>query len=130
MLYQVPKNFTKQHNSSNGNWKIFTSPNRFENLRLQDDSSNILFHNKRADNPLFISNPVLVPQGSVRMRNQNNKRNTFASHKSRRPSICTTKSRGGSRTAATSKMEHFGIIVNGWKHHMQGQRNLKMRKYV
>ena len=23
--------------------------------------------------------------------------------------------RGGSRTAATSKMEHFGIIVNGWK---------------
>ena len=23
--------------------------------------------------------------------------------------------RGGSRTAATSKMEHFVIIVNGWK---------------
>ena len=24
-------------------------------------------------------------------------------------------SRGGSRTAAKSKMEHFVIIVNGWK---------------
>ena len=24
-------------------------------------------------------------------------------------------SRGGSRAAATSKMEHFVIIVNGWK---------------
>ena len=24
-------------------------------------------------------------------------------------------SRGGSRTAATSKMKHFVIIVNGWK---------------
>ena len=24
-------------------------------------------------------------------------------------------SRSGSRTAATSKMEHFAIIVNGWK---------------
>ena len=35
-------------------------------------------------------NPVLVPHESVRMRNQNNKRNTFAFHKSRRPSICTT----------------------------------------
>ena len=23
--------------------------------------------------------------------------------------------RGGTRTAATSKMEHFVIIVNGWK---------------
>ena len=28
-----------------------------------------------------------------------------------RPSVI----RGGSRTAATSKMEHFAIIVNGWK---------------
>ena len=35
-------------------------------------------------------NPLLVPHESVRMRNQNNKRNTFAFHKSRRPSICTT----------------------------------------
>ena len=26
-----------------------------------------------------------------------------------------TKTTGGSRTAATSKMEHFVIIVNGWK---------------
>ena len=26
----------------------------------------------------------------MRLRNQNNKRNTFVSHKSRRPSICTT----------------------------------------
>ena len=26
-----------------------------------------------------------------------------------------TQTRGGSRTAATSKMEHFEIIVNGWK---------------
>ena len=28
---------------------------------------------------------------------------------------CKTKSRVGSRTAATSKMERFVIIVNGWK---------------
>ena len=28
---------------------------------------------------------------------------------------CNSVSRGGSRTAATSKMEHFVIIVNGWK---------------
>ena len=26
-----------------------------------------------------------------------------------------SKKRGGSRTVATSKMEHFGVIVNGWK---------------
>ena len=26
-----------------------------------------------------------------------------------------SKNRGGSRTVATSKMERFGIIVNGWK---------------
>ena len=26
-----------------------------------------------------------------------------------------SKNRGGSRTVATSKMEGFGIIVNGWK---------------
>ena len=29
--------------------------------------------------------------------------------------ILTMMYRGGSRTAATSKMEHFVIIVNGWK---------------
>ena len=29
--------------------------------------------------------------------------------------IFTNVNRGGSRTAATSKMEHFVIIVNGWK---------------
>ena len=28
---------------------------------------------------------------------------------------CYGKGRGGSRTAATSKMELFAIIVNGWK---------------
>ena len=27
----------------------------------------------------------------------------------------SNKARGGSRTAAASKMEHFVIIVNGWK---------------
>ena len=48
------------------------------------------FQNKRTNNPSFISNPVLVPYGSVRMRNQNNKHNTFASHKRRRLSISTT----------------------------------------
>ena len=41
--------------------------------------------------PSFISNPVLVPHESVRILNQNNNRNTFESHNSRRPSICTTK---------------------------------------
>ena len=35
-------------------------------------------------------NPVLVPHDSEQMRNQNNKRNTLASRKSQRPSICTT----------------------------------------
>ena len=90
MLFQVPKKFAKQHSSSNGNTKILTSPNRFENLRLQDDSNNMSFQNKRTDNFSFISNPVLVPHESVRMRNQNNKCHTFASHNSRRPSICTT----------------------------------------
>ena len=45
---------------------------------------------KGTDNPSFISNPVLVPHRSVRMRNENNKHNTFTSHKSRRLSICTT----------------------------------------
>ena len=29
--------------------------------------------------------------------------------------LSSLKSRGGSRTAATSKMERFVIIVNGWK---------------
>ena len=90
MFYQVPNKFVKQHNSSNGNTKVFTSPNRFENLRLQDDSTNMSFQNKRTDNPSFILNPVLVRHESVRMQNQDNKRNTFASHKSRRPSICRT----------------------------------------
>ena len=34
-----------------------------------------------------------------------------------RPTICITEQhfRGGSRTAATSKMERFVIIVSGWK---------------
>ena len=93
MLYQVPKKYAEQHNSSNGNTTVLTSPNGFENLRLQNNSTNMSFHNKRTDNPSFISNPVLVPNESVRMRkrNENDKRNTFASHKSRRPSICTTK---------------------------------------
>ena len=48
------------------------------------------FQNKRTDNPSFMSNPVLVLHESVRMRNQNNKRNSFASRKSRRPSVSTT----------------------------------------
>ena len=30
-------------------------------------------------------------------------------------SISSISPRGGSRTAATSKVEHFVIIVNGWK---------------
>ena len=90
MLCQVPKKFAKQHNSSSGSTKILTSPNQFENLRLQDDSTNMSFQNKRTDNPSFISNPVLVPHESVRMQNENDKRNTFASYKSRMPSIYPT----------------------------------------
>ena len=31
------------------------------------------------------------------------------------PLSTLNKARGGSRTAAASKMEHFVIIVNGWK---------------
>ena len=31
------------------------------------------------------------------------------------PRLCSTITRGGSRAAATSKMERFVIIVNGWK---------------
>ena len=91
MLGQVPQKIAKQHNSSNGNTKILTLPNRFENLRMQDDSTNMSFQNKKTDNLLLISNPALVPHNSERMRNQNNKRNTFESCKIRRPSICTTK---------------------------------------
>ena len=34
---------------------------------------------------------------------------------SKNNSLDATVFRGGSRTAATSKMEHFVIIVNGWK---------------
>ena len=49
------------------------------------------FQNKRTDDPSFISNPILVQHRSTRMRNQNNKHNTFASHTSRRTSICATK---------------------------------------
>ena len=87
MPYQVPKKFAKQHNSN----KILTLPNRFENLRLQNDSTNTSFQNNRTDNPSFISNPALVPHESVRMRDQNDKHNMFVSHKSRKPHICTTK---------------------------------------
>ena len=36
MLVQALIKFAKQHNSSNGNTRILTSPNRFGNLRLQD----------------------------------------------------------------------------------------------
>ena len=50
MLYQVPKNFAKQRNSNNGNTKILTLPNWFENLRQQDDFTNISFQNNRAYN--------------------------------------------------------------------------------
>ena len=46
MLSQVPMKLAKQHSSSNGNTKILTSPNRFENLRLQDDSNNMSFQNQ------------------------------------------------------------------------------------
>ena len=82
MLCQVPQKFAKQHNSVNGNTKILTSPNRFENLRLQDDSTNMSFQYKRRDNPSFISNPVLVPHESWRTRNRSHKHNKFASRKS------------------------------------------------
>ena len=88
---KFPKNLLKQHNSSNINLKISTSPNCFENSRLQDDSTNMSFQNKRTDNPSFIAKLALVPHKSEQMQKQNNKRNTLASNKSRRPSICTTK---------------------------------------
>ena len=58
------------------------SSNRFEKLILQDDSTNKSFWNNRIDNPSFISNPALVSHEPVRMRNQNDKRNTFVSDKS------------------------------------------------
>ena len=73
MLFQVPKKCAKQHNPSNGNTKILTSPNRFENSRLRGDSNNMSFQNKRADNPSFISSPVLVPLQSARVPKQSNK---------------------------------------------------------
>ena len=60
--------------------------------------------------PLY---PALVPHESVRMRDQNNKRNTFASHYSRRSSICTTKK-----------------YLQNYVHHMKVQRNPKVKKYV
>ena len=41
------------------------------------------FQNKRTDNPSFIAKLALVPHKSEQMQNQNNKRNTLASNKSR-----------------------------------------------
>ena len=40
------------------------------------------FQNEKTNNPSFILNTVLVPHKSVRIQNQNDKRNTFASYKS------------------------------------------------
>ena len=46
---------------------------------------------------------------------KNEFRFSFCNGKSIKLSL-TTRARGGSRTATTSKMEHSVIIVNGWKH--------------
>ena len=72
--YQFSKKITRQHHSNNGNIKISTLPNRFENLRLQDDCRNRSFQNNRTDNPSFMSEPILVPHESVQMQNQNDER--------------------------------------------------------
>ena len=45
----------------------------------------MLFQNKS-----LMSNPVLIPHESVRIRNQINNRNNIGSYKSGKPSICTT----------------------------------------
>ena len=46
---------------------------------------NMLFQNKS-----LMSNPVLIPHESVRIRNQNNNRNNIGSYKSGRSSTCAT----------------------------------------
>ena len=120
--YQFSKKITRQHHSNNGNIKISTLPNRFENLRLQDDCRNRSFQNKRTDNPSFMSKPILVPHESVQMQNQNDER---------------------IRLYLIEVEDHLSVVPkNIYKirslnkewflrlHHIQAQRNSKVKKYV
>ena len=120
--YQFSKKITRQHHSNNGNIKISTLPNRFENLRLQDDCRNRSFQNNRTDNPSFMSKPILVPHESVQMQNQNDERIRFY---------------------LIEVEDHLSVVPkNIYKirslnkewflrlHHIQAQRNSKVKKYV
>ena len=120
--YQFSKKITRQHHSNNGNIKISTLPNRFENLRLQDDCRNRSFQNNRTDNPSFMSEPILVPHESVQMQNQNDERIRFY---------------------LIEVEDHLSVVPkNIYKirslnkewflrlHHIQAQRNSKVKKYV
>ena len=120
--YQFSKKITRQHHSNNGNIKISTLPNRFENLRLQDDCRNRSFQNNSTDNPSFMSEPILVPHESVQMQNQNDER---------------------IRLYLIEVEDHLSVVPkNIYKirslnkewflrlHHIQAQRNSKVKKYV
>ena len=122
MMFQVPIKFWKQNSSSNGNTKTLTSFSRFENLRLPDNFNNMSFQIKKTENPPFIWNPVLVPHESVRMRNQ----------------IISV-----IRLLLVIVEDHLSVqpknvykitsLNKEWLlelHHMQVQRNLKMKRYV
>ena len=117
--YQFSKKITRQHHSNNGNIKISTLPNRFENLRLQDDCRNRSFQN---NSPSFMSKPILVPHESVQMQNQNDER---------------------IRLYLIEVEDHLSVVPkNIYKirslnkewflrlHHIQAQRNSKVKKYV
>ena len=70
----------------------------------------------------------MSPRESVRMQNQNNKGNMFVSHKSRRPSICTTEkylqkyvseqklAPGIASYAGTTKSKNEKVYISGNSH--------------
>ena len=114
-----PSPLSLKKKKCNGNQKIFTSPNRIENVRMQDDSTNIAFQNKRTDNPSFISNPVLILHGSVRIRNQNNKHNNL--HFIKVEDNLSVQPKNIYKITSLNKDCLLEL------HHMQVQRNLTMK---
>ena len=86
---------------------------------MRDDSTNISFQNKRTDNPSFISNPVLIPHGSVRIRNQNNKHNNL--HFIKVEDNLSVQPKNIYKITSLNKDCLLEL------HHMQVQRNLTMK---
>ena len=78
------------------------------------------FRIKKPDNLLFISNPALVPHNSERVRNQNNKHNTFGS--------CKIWDHLSVQPKNIYKIISFSKEWLLELHHMQVQQNPKMKK--